>query len=94
MPLRRFRSITACTIGLVRIERVQRGTGLLELVAVSVYRFHIVTTALRYTSNCFVISSLLITAVFKATIWSRADLDAILFEVMFIDERNNRRTKQ
>ena len=35
-------------------------------------------------------SRLLIAAGFKATISSRVGLDAILFEVMFVNERNDR----
>ena len=71
MLLRGFRFtrfITACTIGLVRIERLQPGIGLLEVVAVSVYCFHTLKIVLRDISNCFVMLLLLIQTVRKETI--------------------------
>ena len=55
-----------------------------------VYCFHTLNTALRHTLNCFVMSRLLIPAVLRLTIWRCFALDAILLEVMFINERNDR----
>ena len=49
MLLRGFHFITACTIGLVRIERFRPGIGLLKVVTVPVYRFHTLNTVLRHT---------------------------------------------
>ena len=85
------RLIAACKVGFVRIERFRSGMmGLLEVEAVYVYRLHTLTTILRHTLNRFVMSRLHIPSVFKATIRSRIASDAILLEVMFINERNNR----
>ena len=70
------RFITACTIGLVRIERFRPGIGLLEVVAVPVYCFFTLNTVLGHTFNCFVTSRLHIPAVFKAKIWFGLSTDA------------------
>ena len=90
MLLRGFRFIAACTIGLIGIKGFRQGLGSLEVVGVFVSCLHASNAVLRHTSNCLVASRLLVPTVFKATIRSRVASDAILLEVMSIDERNNR----